>query len=63
MAGHNYSAHIRQAVLADFWTSDLDRNRGEAPDEEMWRDWSPEIQNSLDYGYSEEFARAQRLTI
>lgn len=63
MAGHNYSSKIRQAVLADFWTADLDRNRGEPPGEEMWRDWSPEIQNTADYGYSDEFARGQRLTV
>jgi len=63
MAGHNYSTQIRQAVLADFWTSDLDRFRGEDAQGDMWRDWSPELQNAVDDGYSETFAASQRLTI
>ncbi len=63
MAGHNYSTQIRQAVLADFWTSDLDRFRGEDPQGDMWRDWSPELQNTVDDGYSDAFAASQRLTI
>lgn len=61
MAGHNYSTQIRQAVLADFWTTDLDRFRGEDSGGDMWRDWSPELQNCQDGAYSEEFARMQRL--
>ncbi len=60
MAGHNYSQIIRQAVLADFWTADLDRFRGEDAQGDMWRDWSPAVQNA-GAGYSDELARAQRL--
>ena len=63
MAGHNYSTQIRQAVLADFWTTDLDRLRGEDAQGDMWRDWSPEIQNCVEGGYSDAFAEAQRLSI
>ena len=63
MAGHNYSTKIRQAVLADFWTTDLDRLRGEDAQGDMWRDWSPEIQNCVEGNYSESFAAEQRLTI
>jgi hypothetical protein len=61
MAGHNYSQHIRQAVLADFWKPELDRYRCEPPDGDMWRDWSEAVQSS-DGGYSDSFAQAQRLT-
>ncbi len=61
MAGHNYSNTIRQAVLADFWKLDLDRYRGEDPGGDMWRDWSPEVQNA-GLTYSDAFAKAQRLT-
>lgn len=60
MAGHNYSAVIRQAVLADFWKLDLDKYRGEPPDGDMWRDWSAAVQNN-DGSYSKAFAEAQRL--
>ena len=62
MAGHNYSTAIRQAVLADFWTDALDENRAADAQGDMWRDWSPELQNSA-ATYSDEFAAAQRLTI
>lgn len=61
MAGHNYSDQIRQAVLYDFTTTDLDKNRLDPPQENMWRDWSAEVQGN-NGGYSEAFARAQRLT-
>jgi hypothetical protein len=60
MAGHNHSAVIRQAVLADFWKPELDEYRMSPPDEDMWQDWSGAIQNS-DGRYSDAFARAQRL--
>ncbi len=60
MAGHNYSNVIRQAVLYDFTRTDLDTCRMDAPQENMWRDWSEEVQN-LQTGYSDEFARSQRL--
>ena len=62
MAGHNYSDVIRQAVLADFWTDELDEFRTQGPDGDMWRDWSPEVQNAA-FSYSDELAQAQRLTI
>ncbi len=61
MAGHNHSEVIRQAVLADFWTEDLDKFRTDDPGGDMWRDWSPEVQNAA-AAYSAEFAAAQRLT-
>lgn len=60
MAGHNYSQTIRQAVLADFWTLELDRYRGEDPGGDPWRDWSPAVQNASGV-YSEAFALSQRL--
>lgn len=63
MAGHNYSTQIRQAVLADFWTADLDGFRTQDASGDMWRDWSPEMQNAADEAYSEEFARRQRLSV
>ena len=62
MAGHNYSSTIRQAVLADFWNEALDTNRTADPQGDMWRDWSPEVQNAGDH-YSAEFGAAQRLTV
>jgi len=60
MAGHNYSAVIRQAVLADFWTDKLDEYRTQSAAGDMWRDWSPAVQNAATT-YSAEFARQQRL--
>ena len=60
MAGHNHSDVIRQAVLADFWTDRLDENRSADAQGDMWRDWSPELQNASGR-YSVEFARTQRL--
>ena len=60
MAGHNYSDVIRQAVLADFWKTDLDKYRGEDPGGDPWRDWSAEIQNASGQ-FSAEFAKSQRL--
>lgn len=62
MAGHNYSNTIRQAVLADFWTDALDANRAAEPGGDMWRDWSPELQNSAGT-YSPAFAATQRLSV
>ncbi|MEM7080995.1 MAG: phytanoyl-CoA dioxygenase family protein [Pseudomonadota bacterium] len=62
MAGHNYSDIIRQAVLADFWTHDLDKFRAEDAQGDMWRDWSPAVRNAA-LNYSEATARAQRLSI
>ena len=60
MAGHNYSDVIRQAVLADFWKTDLDKYRGEDPGGDPWRDWSAEIQNASGQ-FTAEFAKSQRL--
>lgn len=60
MAGHNYSDVIRQAVLADFWTEQLDELRVTPPDGDMWRDWSGAVQNS-DGQVTPEFVRRQRL--
>ncbi len=60
MAGHNYSSQIRQAVLYDFTTRQLDKCRLDPPQPNMWRDWSRELQNAPD-DYSAEFARCQRL--
>ena len=45
-AGQNYSDHIRQAVLADFWTQDLDQLRAKPVGEDMWDDWSEAVQRA-----------------
>ena len=58
MAGHNYSNAIRQAVLYDFTRKDLDTCRMDAPQDEMWRDWSDEVKHNLS-SYSDEFAHTQ----
>lgn len=60
MAGHNHSSVIRQAVLADFWKTDLDELRTQPADGDMWRDWSAAVQNAANT-YSDAFARQQRL--
>lgn len=60
MAGHNYSQVIRQAVLADFWTTGLDAARLKPPQEDMWADWSNELKAS-DGEYSTSFAATQGL--
>ena len=44
MAGHNTSGVMRQAVLCDFSRTDLDTCRMDPPQENMWRDWSQEVQ-------------------
>ena len=59
MAGHNYTDVIRQAVLADFWTDDLDRFRTTDAQGDMWRDWSNEVQ-AASLSYSEKVANTQR---
>jgi hypothetical protein len=53
---------MRQAVLADFWTEDLDRFRTTDAQGDMWRDWSDEVQSAA-LEYSEAFALTQRLAI
>ena len=60
MAGHNYSAQIRHAILYDFSTNTLDQNRLDPPQNNMWRDWSHELQESS-LTYSPEFAKSQHL--
>jgi hypothetical protein len=45
-AGQNYSEHIRQAVLADFWIEDLDHLRTKPVDSDMWEDWSDALQRA-----------------
>jgi hypothetical protein len=45
-AGRNYSEQIRQAVLADFWTNDLDTLRTKPVTANMWEDWSPALQRA-----------------
>ncbi len=60
MAGHNYTNTLRQAVLADFWTTDLDALRGTPAQGDMWRDWSEQVQQCK-VGYSTALAVAQRL--
>lgn len=47
-AGQNYSDQIRQAVLADFWTEDLDQLRAKPVSADMWEDWSPALQRNGD---------------
>jgi hypothetical protein len=60
MAGHNYSNVIRQAILYDFTRVDLDSCRMDPPQDNMWRDWSEELQGS-GTEYSKAFAQSQRL--
>ena len=60
MAGHNYTDVMRQAVLADFWTEDLDHFRTTDAHGDMWRDWSEQVQLADGY-YSKEFAISQKL--
>jgi hypothetical protein len=51
---------MRQAVLADFWTTNLDQFRTTPAQGDMWRDWSEQVQlSSTDY--SDELAALQRL--
>ena len=62
MAGQNYSNVIREAILGDFSKLDLDQTRMDPPQENMWRDWSIDIQASKGT-YSAEFAQKQRLAV
>lgn len=45
-AGQNFSAQIRQAVLADFWTQALNELRGKPVSADMWEDWSSAVQQA-----------------
>lgn len=58
-ASENYSNTIRQAVLADLNRCDLDSLRLNPPYEDMWHDWSPELQ-AADSVISDEFYAQQR---
>jgi hypothetical protein len=44
MAGHNRSRQIRQAVLYDFVKKEIEETQDEPPLEDMWLDWSGEVQ-------------------
>ena len=59
-AADNYTDRIRIAILADYNRVDLDAARRDRPQPDMWCDWSSLMQ-AADGGYSQEFARQQRL--
>ena len=63
MAGHNYTSVIRQAVLADFWKTELDQYRCDPPQANMWRDWSQAINTADPTAYSDDFAASQGLKL
>ena len=60
MAGHHRGteASIRQALLFDYNHVDLDKQRLDPPQENMWRDWSDAI-NAADASLSSEFLTSQ----
>ena len=60
-ASENTSDVIRQAVLADLNRSDLDTLRLDPPQQNMWRDWSEEVQTT-DAPCSPAFLKMQRIT-
>jgi len=60
MAGHNYSAKMRLAVLGDYIKKDLDESRAKAPQKNMWQDWSENL-NAAPETYSDDLARSQKL--
>jgi len=60
MAGHNYTDVIRQSVLWDYNRADLDQLRADPPQDNMWRDWSEQLQANNTH-YSDAFARTQLL--
>ncbi len=64
MAGNNYALPptIRQALLYDFCKTDLDATRMDPPQQNMWRDWSEEL-NAADVPISRQFAAEQRLPV
>ncbi|MDE0449883.1 MAG: phytanoyl-CoA dioxygenase family protein [Spirochaetaceae bacterium] len=43
MAGHNYSSHIRQAVLYDYCKRDLQQVQDQPPPADMWQHWSSQL--------------------
>ncbi|HEY5645881.1 MAG TPA: phytanoyl-CoA dioxygenase family protein [Pseudomonadales bacterium] len=64
MAGVNIAdpPAIRQALLFDFCGSDLDRQRLDPPQPDMWRDWSEELR-SADAPVTAQLAAEQRLPL
>lgn len=64
MAGFNYAEQptIRQAVLYDFCKTDLNESRLDPPQDNMWRDWSEEL-NRAEVTISEQFAAEQKLPL
>lgn len=58
-AGVNQTATMREAILADFWKTDLDECRAEPPHADMWHDWSPALREASG-DYSDAFAETQR---
>ena len=58
LTSHNYSDALRQAVLCDFTRKDLDSCRMDAPQKDIWRDWSDEVKQNRG-SYSIEFASTQ----
>jgi hypothetical protein len=59
-ASTNRSDQLRQAVLYDFRLQDLPEVGVEPPPEDMWRDWSPEVQQAPRQ-WSLQVAEEQRL--
>ena len=51
---------MRLAVLGDFIKKDLDENRAKPPQDNMWQDWSEDL-NAASETYSDEMARTQKL--
>jgi len=45
MASHNYSRQIRKAVLYDFTLNDNHRLQEEPPGNNIWVDWTDEVQD------------------
>ena len=60
MAGHHRGteASIRQALLFDYNHVDLDKQRLDPPQQNMWRDWSDAV-NAADANLSPEFLANQ----
>ena len=63
MAGHHRGANasIRQALLFDYNHIDLDEQRLAPPQENMWRDWSEELNRAADT-IPDDFLRSQGMT-
>jgi len=62
LASQNFSTCIRQAVLHDFSTRDLDALRATPPDRDnMWSQWSRGVQRCPDHAWSARLAAEQQL--